>query len=219
MSPLRSWNLRARENAGATTARSSVTTRLHRTPPATTCPVALAMELWKRDTLEPLAEDIFGSSVAQVEHLGAYSCRRLYGRDEGPWSEHATANAIDIAGFVLEDGTRISVLTRLERCRRQVAVPEGRARWRLRCILDRPVAGLQCGARRPFPLRHGRPLDRRLPLINSLRASIPRSAPCGSGPSHCPAATPCAGDEYAHRPSAVRYRSPCPTPRRAAGCG
>ena len=78
--------------------------------PSTTCPVAAAMEIWKRDTLDPAAQDIFGSPIASVEHLGAYSCRRLYGRDEGPWSEHATANALDIAGFVLDDGTRISVL-------------------------------------------------------------------------------------------------------------
>ena len=79
--------------------------------PATTCPVSLALELWQRDTLEPVAQDIFGQGLARVEHLGAYSCRRMYGRDEGPWSQHATANAIDIAGFVLEDGTRISVLS------------------------------------------------------------------------------------------------------------
>ena len=78
--------------------------------PATTCPVALAMELWKRDTLDPKAEEIFGSGIARIEHLGAYSCRRIYSRDEGAWSEHATANALDIAGFVLKDGTRISVL-------------------------------------------------------------------------------------------------------------
>ncbi|UOR14562.1 extensin-like domain-containing protein [Qipengyuania aquimaris] len=78
--------------------------------PATTCPVAVAMELWKRDSLDPVAEEIFGSRVERIEHMGAYSCRRMYGRDEGPWSEHATANALDIGGFVLEDGTRISVL-------------------------------------------------------------------------------------------------------------
>lgn len=79
------------------------------TPP-TTCPLAVALHIWKRDTLEPAAREVFGSGIAQIEHLGAYSCRRLYGRDEGPWSEHATANALDIAAFVLDDGTRISVL-------------------------------------------------------------------------------------------------------------
>ena len=66
--------------------------------------------MWEREAVAPLAEEIFGSEIQRIEHLGAYSCRRLYGRDSGPWSEHATANAIDIAGFVLADGTRISVL-------------------------------------------------------------------------------------------------------------
>ena len=79
------------------------------TPP-TTCPVAIGLQLWKRDGIDPAAQEIFGSEVAQIEHLGAYSCRRLYGNDEGPWSQHATGNALDVAGFVLVDGTRISVL-------------------------------------------------------------------------------------------------------------
>lgn len=79
-------------------------------PPPTTCAVALALQLWQRDTVTPEAETIFGSKVARIEHLGVYSCRRLYGRGDGPWSEHATGNAIDIAAVVLEDGTRISVL-------------------------------------------------------------------------------------------------------------
>ena len=80
-----------------------------RTPPVT-CPASIALLLWERDVLNPLAVDIFGSKISRIEHLGAYSCRRLYGRDTGPWSEHASANAIDIAGFVLDNGTRINVL-------------------------------------------------------------------------------------------------------------
>lgn len=79
------------------------------TPPVT-CPVAIALELWRRDSVAPAAREILGSEIARIEHLGAYSCRRIYGRGEGNWSEHATGNAIDIAGFVLEDGRRISVL-------------------------------------------------------------------------------------------------------------
>jgi hypothetical protein len=79
------------------------------TPPVT-CPLAAALELWRAKSVSPRAIAIFGSDIARIEHLGSYSCRRLYGRDEGPWSEHASANAIDIAAFVLEDGTRISVL-------------------------------------------------------------------------------------------------------------
>lgn len=79
------------------------------TPPVT-CPVAAALELWRRDSVAPAARRILGSELARIEHLGAFSCRRMYGASEGRWSEHATGNAIDIAGFVLEDGTRISVL-------------------------------------------------------------------------------------------------------------
>ncbi len=78
--------------------------------PAVTCPVAAALEIWWRDSVAPAAQAILGSEVARIEHLGAFSCRRIYGGKEGPWSEHATANAIDIAGFVLKDGRRISVL-------------------------------------------------------------------------------------------------------------
>jgi hypothetical protein len=48
--------------------------------------------------------------VAAVDHAGSYSCRRIYGRSEGRFSEHATADALDITGFRLADGTRISVL-------------------------------------------------------------------------------------------------------------
>jgi hypothetical protein len=78
--------------------------------PAVTCPVAAALELWRRDSVAPAARNILGSDLARIEHLGAFSCRRMYGGADGPWSEHATANAIDIAAFVLEDGRRISVL-------------------------------------------------------------------------------------------------------------
>lgn len=78
--------------------------------PAVTCPVAAALEIWRRESVLPAARKILGSEVVRIEHLGAFSCRRMYGGADGPWSEHATANAIDIAGFVLKDGRRISVL-------------------------------------------------------------------------------------------------------------
>lgn len=78
--------------------------------PPTTCAVATALEIWRTRTVEPAARDILGSDLSRIQHLGAYSCRRLYGRSEGAWSEHATGNAIDIAAFVLEDGRRISVI-------------------------------------------------------------------------------------------------------------
>lgn len=76
----------------------------------TSCPVAAALALWEWHVVQPAAIEQFGSKVAAIEHFGSYSCRRVYGRSEGSWSEHATANAIDVAAFRLEDGTRISVV-------------------------------------------------------------------------------------------------------------
>jgi hypothetical protein len=77
--------------------------------PPMTCALGAAFELWLRSGVQPAAEQILGSPVERVEHLGAYSCRRLYGRESGGWSEHASGNALDVAAFVLADGRRISV--------------------------------------------------------------------------------------------------------------
>lgn len=76
----------------------------------TSCPVAAGLTMLEWNVLQPAARRHFGSPVVRIEHLGSYNCRRLYGRASGDWSEHARANAVDIAGFVLADGTRISVL-------------------------------------------------------------------------------------------------------------
>jgi hypothetical protein len=76
----------------------------------TSCPVAAALALYERDVLQIAALRHFGTTVAAIDHAGSYSCRRLYNRADGPFSEHATADAIDVLGFRLTDGTRISVL-------------------------------------------------------------------------------------------------------------
>ncbi|HYF90399.1 extensin family protein [Azospirillum sp.] len=75
-----------------------------------TCGLAAAWTLFETHALQPAAQTHFGQKVARVEHLGTYACRNVYGRAEGRRSEHAGANAIDLGGFVLADGTRISVL-------------------------------------------------------------------------------------------------------------
>jgi hypothetical protein len=76
----------------------------------TSCPVAAALHLLERDVLDAAAMRHLGQTVRTVDHAGSYTCRRLYARAEGPFSEHATANALDIIGFRLADGTRVSVL-------------------------------------------------------------------------------------------------------------
>ncbi len=75
----------------------------------TSCPVAAALALWEWHVVQPAALSRFGTRVAAIEHYGSYSCRRIYGRSEGAWSEHSSANAVDVAAFRLADGRRISV--------------------------------------------------------------------------------------------------------------
>ncbi len=78
-------------------------------PLQVTCPMAAALHLWERDVVSPAAEKHLGSRLARIDHLGTYSCRRIGGGPAGRPSEHATANAIDIAGFRLADGRRVTL--------------------------------------------------------------------------------------------------------------
>lgn len=91
------------------TAGGSMTLAFAPARPVTSCPVAAGLAVWHWNGLQAAARTALGARVVTVEHFGTHSCRRTNGRDSGPWSEHATANAIDVAGFVLDDGRRISV--------------------------------------------------------------------------------------------------------------
>jgi hypothetical protein len=74
-----------------------------------TCPLAAAWALFETHVLLPAARQHLAQDIVRVTHLGTYACRNVNNRPEGRRSEHATANAIDIAGFVLADGQRIAV--------------------------------------------------------------------------------------------------------------
>ena len=76
----------------------------------TSCPVAAALHLLETRVIEPAARRHFGQAVRETYHAGSFSCRRLYARTEGAFSEHATADAVDITGFRLADGRLVSVL-------------------------------------------------------------------------------------------------------------
>lgn len=75
------------------------------------CSVAAAFIIWEREVVQPAAARHFGQRVVRIDHLGSYSCRRINGRETSDWSEHATANAIDVAAFTLKDGRRIAVVS------------------------------------------------------------------------------------------------------------
>jgi hypothetical protein len=85
------------------------TTPLRPAGPGLTCRLALGVALWDRQVVQPAARRTLGSEVAAIEHYGSYACRRQYGAATGRPSEHARANAFDVAGFRLADGRRITV--------------------------------------------------------------------------------------------------------------
>jgi hypothetical protein len=74
------------------------------------CPLSVATYLWLRE-VDALAQKRFDQPLAKIHHMGSYSCRKQRGNGSGRWSEHAFANAWDIAGFELADGRLITVLS------------------------------------------------------------------------------------------------------------
>ena len=74
------------------------------------CSLALSTTMFVTQVVKPLAAAELGSPLARIDHLGSYACRNIYHRAQGRLSEHATADALDIAGFRLQNGRQINVL-------------------------------------------------------------------------------------------------------------
>ena len=73
------------------------------------CPLARAFAEFEAQVLQPQALHHFGQGIARLDHVGSYNCRQMRRTVFGTLSQHAYANALDVAGFVLEDGRRIGV--------------------------------------------------------------------------------------------------------------
>jgi len=71
-----------------------------------TCDLALRLERFNREIVQPAARRYLHAPVVQLNNLGTYSCR---GQPNGEWSEHAKGDAIDIAGFTLDNGETVIV--------------------------------------------------------------------------------------------------------------
>jgi hypothetical protein len=80
-------------------------------PPATiTCPMARALHIWLSKVVQPEAQALLGSSVAELQNASSYACRNRNGNAKGLVSEHAFANALDVSAFILASGERVTVL-------------------------------------------------------------------------------------------------------------
>ena len=151
------------------------------------CGAAVSLARWERHTLQPAAHALLGSEVVRIDHLGSYACRPMGSGAKEQLSLHASANALDVAGFTLADGRNISV----ERDWRDAGkspeqvtgerldalgypasrVLARRARRRLRQLQHRPRPRLQPGPPQPFSSGPRRP------------PGVPIAAPLSSGVS------------------------------------
>lgn len=74
------------------------------------CPLALRSALFVEQQAKPLTETWMKRRLTRIEHLGSYACRNIYHRPDARRSEHASAEALDVSGFQLSDGRKITVL-------------------------------------------------------------------------------------------------------------
>jgi hypothetical protein len=69
---------------------------------------AFALKLARFESIvQEEATRVFGRRVVRIDHFGTYACRTIAGTSAS--SEHASGNAIDVAGFVLQNGRRVRV--------------------------------------------------------------------------------------------------------------
>lgn len=75
-----------------------------------TCALTAALLIWEEQVVVPQSIALLGSPVVRLRHYGIYSCRNVNHAKEGKRSAHAAGKAIDVAGFDLADGRKVSVL-------------------------------------------------------------------------------------------------------------
>jgi len=74
------------------------------------CPMVAELEAWVADTVQPAAQARFGQRVVRIDSMGSYACRGMNNQRGAQLSEHSFGNALDIGGFVLEDGRQITLV-------------------------------------------------------------------------------------------------------------
>ena len=97
------------------------------------CPLALSSALFVSQQVRPLTQRFTGHELTRIEHLGSFACRNIYHRPDARRSEHATADALDIAAFRLANGERVTVLNGWK-FGKNAAMAEGPAGGQLRLL-------------------------------------------------------------------------------------
>jgi hypothetical protein len=75
----------------------------------TSCELAEALNGWVTSSLQPAAREELHRDVSVISNASAYVCRRRNGQSTGKISEHAKANAMDIAWLRFSDGSSTTI--------------------------------------------------------------------------------------------------------------
>ena len=73
------------------------------------CGVADPLYTWLEEVVQPTAQRSFGESIVSIDVAASYACRPRNNQRGAKMSEHGFGNAIDIAGFTLESGRKVTV--------------------------------------------------------------------------------------------------------------
>lgn len=112
--------------------------------PTMNCRLAASLAAWVEKVLQPAAQQVLGSRIKRIVGASSYSCRNIYNNPKLTLSEHATGNAIDIAGFITADGRAISVRAAWGPTTRDIAAAQKKAAAKLAKgtkEADKPAAG------------------------------------------------------------------------------
>jgi hypothetical protein len=105
--------------------RTSTGTVEFRPAPQMNCRMVAGLHRWIEATLQPTSVELLGSPVMRITNSSSYACRNRNNAADGPISEHAFANAVDIGGFVTADGRRVEVVKDWGETHRDAKKPGG----------------------------------------------------------------------------------------------
>lgn len=77
-------------------------------PPKASCPLIAAIVLWENAVVKKSAKKHLKSPIAKIHSVRVFTCRNIAGQKRR--SQHSYANALDVTGFSLKNGKKITVL-------------------------------------------------------------------------------------------------------------
>ncbi len=111
--------------------------RISLKPPAMLrCPMIPQVERWIRESVAPSARYYLGSDLVEISVAASYSCRPMNNVSGAKLSEHGYANALDVSGFTLASGRKVTLKRGWKRRRRRTGFSPRDPSRRLRAVHD-----------------------------------------------------------------------------------